>query len=167
MRPGFVQSFVLTLLSAGFALGGTAAVAAQACSDEWYRSVESRLGTGDAQGHSPDVGSDEWKSVVEFRLGVRGRAEVPPRDDERWCAYVEERLRTAELQARNRLVKEIGPVRYVCDDAAGTQIMVSFFDSEPGTLIARRGDEEVLMYAALSASGVRYGWRRVVLGASR
>lgn len=152
MRPGLVQSFVLTVTAAVFVFGSASA---QVCTEAWFHSVESRLGTGDAQGHGPDVGSEEWKSVVEFRLGVRGLAEVPPRDDERWCAYVEKRLHGAETQARNGLAREIGPVRYVCDDAA-TQIVVSFFETEPRTLIARRGDEEVLMYVAVSASGARY-----------
>jgi hypothetical protein len=63
------------------------------CSDAWYRTVEARVGTGDGQGHGPDPGSDEWKSVVEFRLGVRGRPDVPPRDGDAWCRYVEGLLR--------------------------------------------------------------------------
>ena len=62
------------------------------CTPEWQQKVESDLGTGDGQGHGPDIGSDEWKSVVEFRLGVRGLPEVPERDSDSWCAYVQEKL---------------------------------------------------------------------------
>jgi len=62
------------------------------CSREWQESVETALGTGDGQGHGPDLGSEEWKSVVEFRLGVRGRGDVPDRDSGDWCAYVQARI---------------------------------------------------------------------------
>lgn len=61
----------------------------QVCSAQWVERVESKIGTGDGQGHGPDPGSDEWRSVVEFKLGVRGSAEVPPRDSEAWCQYID------------------------------------------------------------------------------
>lgn len=63
-----------------------------ACSEAWYSSVEQRLGTGDGQGHGPDIGSMEWKSVVEFKLGLREAANVPDPDTEAWCEHIEQRL---------------------------------------------------------------------------
>lgn len=66
------------------------------CTDEWYRSVEGRVTTGDGQGHGPDLGSDEWKSVVEFKLGIRGNPEVPARDTEAWCRYVDQLIEQSE-----------------------------------------------------------------------
>jgi hypothetical protein len=62
------------------------------CSAEWQQLVESRLVTGDGQGHGPDIGSDEWRSVVEFKLGIRDDPSTPTRDSEDWCAYIDERL---------------------------------------------------------------------------
>lgn len=67
------------------------------CSEAWLEFVEQALGTGDGQGHGPDLGSEEWKSVVEFRLGLRGSPHLPPRDGVAWCAYVD-----AVLGARPR-----------------------------------------------------------------
>jgi len=59
------------------------------CSNQWFLMVEEQLGTGDGAGHGPDVGSEEWQSVVEFRLKVRGQPEVPERNTQQWCEYVQ------------------------------------------------------------------------------
>ncbi|TFY98582.1 hypothetical protein [Ramlibacter rhizophilus] len=82
-------------------LAGSARAEA-ACTDAFHRSVESRLGTGDAQGHGPDVGSPEWKSAVEFKLGLRGRADVPRRDSQAWCRYIDERLTECSRSSARR-----------------------------------------------------------------
>lgn len=63
------------------------------CSDEWNLDVEAKVQTGDTEGHGPDIGSVEWQSVVEFKLGVRGNPDVPTRDSEAWCTYIDTRLR--------------------------------------------------------------------------
>ena len=63
------------------------------CDQNWYESVERRVGTGDGQGHGPDIGSGEWKRVVEFRLGVRDAAGFPEPESDAWCNAVEQRLR--------------------------------------------------------------------------
>lgn len=59
------------------------------CSEEWFRYVESQLGTGDGAGHGPDVGSAEWKSVVEFKLGIRDDPQVPNVASDTWCDYID------------------------------------------------------------------------------
>ena len=58
------------------------------CTYSWYQSVESALPSGDGMGHGPDIGSAEWRSVIEFRLGIRGNADVPDRDSDEWCGYI-------------------------------------------------------------------------------
>jgi hypothetical protein len=60
------------------------------CSDSWYRMIAGKVPTGDAQGHGPDVGSEEWKSAIEYTLGVRGQPNVPRRDSESWCRYIDQ-----------------------------------------------------------------------------
>jgi hypothetical protein len=62
------------------------------CTKAWYAQLETRLGTGDGQGHGPDIGGEEWMSVIEFKLGVRGRAEVPPLGTPEWCLYIDEQV---------------------------------------------------------------------------
>ena len=62
------------------------------CSTPWLQMVEKTLSTGDGQGHGPDLGSSEWRSVVEFKLGIRGNPDVPDRDSEAWCAYIDQAI---------------------------------------------------------------------------
>jgi len=84
---------VLVVTTGCASAGDTANAAMESgvyCSDTWYRSVERKLTTGDGRGHGPDVGSDEWKSVVEFKLGIRGKQDIPRRDSEAWCHYIDQ-----------------------------------------------------------------------------
>ena len=243
MKPASKLALALTLTVLGAA--GAAAEVPPAppapCTPAWYRTVETALGTGDAAGHGPDVGSDEWQSTVEFRLGLRGRPDLPARDTTAWCERVEATLhgtataqptfpcdqatgsveamicrdaglaaldrqlagvyaaalrkaanerppllkaeqrgwikgrndcwknnepracvdseyrrRTAELQARYRLVGDRGPVRLVCDQGAAQEVLVTYFETDPPTLLAEVGDAVSLMYLERSASGARY-----------
>lgn len=62
------------------------------CSNRLFASFEKILATGDGMGHGPDVGSDEWKSVVEFKLGVRDNPDVPERDSNAWCGFIDQRI---------------------------------------------------------------------------
>jgi uncharacterized protein len=226
------------------------------CTDAWYRSVEEEVPTGDGHGHGPDIGSDEWKSVVEFKLGVRGKPDLPKRESEAWCRYIDQIIRTlrtpptdsgetgrtargtspsfrcsgvaagsveamicgdeelsaldrklsavfaaasrkavnqhppllaaeqrgwikgrnecwkvsdrrtcvkteyerriAELQASYRLVSNSGPVRFICDGNPSNEVVATFFQTEPASLIAERGDRVSVMYLQPSASGSRY-----------
>lgn len=223
------------------------AASAEPCSDAWQRYVDSRVITGDGQGHGPDLGSEEWKSVVEFKLGIRDKAGVPPRSAEAWCKHIDRVLRdreghdvarqgpslscdtagagsieamvcadeelsaldrklagvyaaamkiarkerppllkaeqrgwikgrddcwkrpdtrdcvrdeylrrTAELQARYRLAPATGPVFYFCDGNRANELVVTFFETEPPTLIAERGDTVALMFRDRAGGGDTY-----------
>jgi membrane-bound inhibitor of C-type lysozyme len=69
------------------------------------------------------------------------------------------RLRIAELQARYVLVAATGPVFYACDGNPANEVVVTFFATEPPTLIAERGDQSSFMVRAPSASGAKYTGR--------
>ncbi|MET0065628.1 MAG: MliC family protein [Candidatus Thiodiazotropha sp.] len=228
-----------------------------ACSHDWYRATERRLVSGDGQGHGPDLGSEEWKSVIEFKLGVRGHADIPPRDSDDWCRYVDSLMgkqsasvsradpgvgagdphqgpsfscdpveagsieamicadpelsaldrelsavyaaavakavnqhppmlkaeqrgwikgrddcwkstdprgcvkdeyqrRIVTLQARYRLVSYTPSVQFVCNGNPADEVIVTFFKTDPPTLIAERGDRVSLMFQQPSASGSKY-----------
>jgi len=58
------------------------------CIYYWYSLVEKKVLIGDGSGHGPDLGSDEWRSAVEYKLGIRDNPEVPPRDTDQWCEYI-------------------------------------------------------------------------------
>jgi uncharacterized protein len=96
---------------------------------------------------------------TEQRGWIKGRNECWKSDDKRRCieeAYV---LRIAELQARYRLVPETGPVFYACDGDPKNEVVVTFFETDPPTLIAERGDHVSLMYLQPSGSGSKYEGR--------
>ena len=46
----------------------------------------------------------------------------------------------AELQARYRLVPANGPFRFMCEDNPTNEVVVTFFKTDPPTIIAERGD---------------------------
>jgi len=216
------------------------------CSDEWAGYIENNISTGDGKGHGPDIGSDEWKSVIEFKLGIRGDANIPPRDSQAWCRYIDQRVkqaiidsnqakpsfmcdrvnnssvedlicnnkelalldnelaatytlarnlttseqstllkveqrgwikgrndcwksdnkltcvrnaylyRNAELQAKYGLVPDRGAFTFNCTTKPNNEVIVRFFQTNPLTLIAKRGDKISLMYLQPSASGSKY-----------
>lgn len=59
------------------------------CSQQWFRSIDAVVTTGDGQGHGPDIGSDEWQSVIEFKLGIRDKIGTPERNTAQWCIYID------------------------------------------------------------------------------
>ncbi len=232
------------------------------CSDFWYRTIEEQVPTSDLHNHGPDAGSEEWKAVIEFKLGVRGEPDVPSRDSESWCWYIDQLVRggrsrssgdgnaavaamapwpsydcekvrpdsieavickdrglsaldrqlsdvyaiaskkaankhlpqlkaqqrgwikgrnecwksddkggcvrdgyihrIAELQARYRLVPSNGPLRYVCGGNSGNEVIATFFQTVPPTLIAEYADSVSLMYLHSSGSGARYQGRNEI-----
>jgi uncharacterized protein len=229
------------------------------CSQPWEQFIERNVRTGDDRGHGPDLGSDEWKSTVEFKLGIHNSPDIPDRNSESWCRYIDQIVqssrapspvpfeldpkadkagpsfdcnkvetgsieamicedeelsaldrnlatvyadaskratnehppvlkaeqrgwiegrndcwksadkqecvrdnylhRIVELQARYRLVPFIGPVSYICDDNPDGKILVTFFQTDPPTLIAERGDSVSLMHLQPSGSGSKYRGR--------
>lgn len=96
---------------------------------------------------------------TEQRGWVKGRDECWKSDDKRACVLEEYRRRIAELQARYRLLPGKGPVTYRCTGGTGGEVIATFFDTDPPTLIAERGDGTSLMYQQPSASGTRYQGR--------
>lgn len=93
---------------------------------------------------------------TEQRGWIKGRDECWKSDDKIACVRDEYSRRIAELQAKYRLVSFNGPVFYSCDGNPANEVVATFFDTEPRTLIGERGDSSSLMFLAASASGSRY-----------
>ncbi|WP_020558581.1 MliC family protein [Thiofilum flexile] len=96
---------------------------------------------------------------AEQRGWIKGRDDCWKSTDKTACVRESYQQRIAELQARYRLVSAIGPVRYGCGGNAANEVTVTFFKTEPATLIAERGDSVSLMYVQPSGSGARYQGR--------
>ena len=96
---------------------------------------------------------------AEQRGWIKGRNECWKSNDKRACVQDEYQRRIAELQARYRLVHGNGPVRFICDENPANEVIVTFFQTDPPTLIAERGDSVSLMYLQPSGSGTKYQGR--------
>lgn len=77
-------------------------------------------------------------------------------DDKRACVVEAYRHRIVELQARYRLVHASSPVRYVCNGNPAGEVIATYFQTDPPSLISERGDQTSLMFLEPSAKGARY-----------
>ena len=105
--------------------------------------------------------TNEHPSVLkaEQRGWIKGRNECWKSNDKRACVQTEYQRRIAELQARYQLVNGNGPFRFICNENPANEVTVTFFKTDPPTLIAERGDSISLMYLQPSGSGTKYQGR--------
>lgn len=96
---------------------------------------------------------------TEQRGWLKGRNDCWKSDNKRACVEGAYQYRIAELQASYRLVPHKGPVRFVCGNNPANEVIATFFETEPPTLMAERGDSVSLMFLQPSASGAKYQGR--------
>lgn len=97
----------------------------------------------------------------EQRAWTKDRNGCWTSDERRACVSAAYRLRIAELQVRYRLIEPFATADYVCPDKA--VVSAAYFNTDPATLLATRGDSTSLMYVQPSASGARYVGRHASL----
>jgi uncharacterized protein len=134
------------------------------CSDAGLSALDRQLAQVYAEATKKAVNEHPPVLKTEQRGWIKGRDDCWKSDDQRACVETEYRQRIAELQARYRLVPAAGPYTFVCgtattDAPAGSEVVVTYFRTDPPTLIAERGDSVSLMYIQPSASGARYAGR--------
>lgn len=129
------------------------------CNDEQLAGMDRKL--AEVYGAATKKAVNEHPPVLkaEQRGWIKGRNECWKSDDKRSCVKDEYQRRIAELQARYRLVSFNGPVFYFCGGNPANEVIATFFQTEPPTLIAERGDQVSLMYLQKSASGTKYQGR--------
>lgn len=129
------------------------------CGDAELAALDRKLADVYAAATAKAVNEQPPFLKADQRGWIKGRNDCWKSDDTDSCvqtAYVE---RIAELQARYRLVPHGDPVRFVCDANPANEVIVTFFETDPPTMIAERGDSSSLMFAQPSASGARYQGR--------
>lgn len=126
------------------------------CKDGDLAELDSKMGEllGAAQARAADENPPLLKASQ--RRWLRSRNDCWKSRERRQCVADSYRQRIAELQARYQLVDGNGPIGYACDDKRASQIVVTFFPTEPPALIAARGDKRALMFIQPSASGAKY-----------
>ena len=87
---------------------------------------------------------------------IRGRNDCWKSNDKRSCVEAEYRQRIVSLQARYRLVPGTDPATFFCDGDRRNELVVTFFPTDPRTLIAERGDATSLMYRESAGPEARY-----------
>ncbi|GIU17518.1 hypothetical protein TUM4644_02880 [Shewanella colwelliana] len=87
---------------------------------------------------------------------IKGRNDCWKSDDKANCVALNYQSRIVELQARYRLVESSGPFYYRCDNQAANEVVVTYFNTAPTSLIAEYGDSVSLMVSQPSASGAKY-----------
>ncbi|MBU2869866.1 MliC family protein [Colwellia sp. E2M01] len=105
--------------------------------------------------------SAETKATLEAtqRGWIKGRNECWKNDNKSECINTEYLHRIANLQAQYKLAPHSEPVTFTCENDTNNEIVVTFFETNPATLIAERGDSIALMYIQPSASGSKYQGR--------
>jgi uncharacterized protein len=137
----------------------TGSIEEMICQDEQLADLDRQLSEVYHIAESKAVNEHPPVLKAEQRGWIKGRNACWKGNDPRACTETEYRRRIAELQARYRLVPGIGPIWFACDDNPSNEVIVTFFETEPPTLIAERGDQVSLMYRQPTGSGAKYQGR--------
>ncbi|UHQ54921.1 MULTISPECIES: MliC family protein [Microbulbifer] len=132
---------------------------AMVCADEVLASLDRQLAGVYAAALAKASNEHPPVLMAGQRGWIKGRDECWKADNQRQCVEDSYRRRIAELQARYRLVPGKGPVAFTCDDNPANEVVVTYFKTQPPTLIAERGDSVSLMYRQPAASGTKYRGR--------
>ena len=129
------------------------------CQDEGLSMLDLKMAAVYAEATKKAIHEHPPTLKAEQRGWIKGRNECWKSEDKRQCIDQIYRYRIAELQAHYRLVPANGPFWYTCNGDPRNEVVVTFFETDPPTLEAERGDQVSLMYLELSGSGARYQGR--------
>jgi uncharacterized protein len=126
------------------------------CKDPGLADLDVKMAEAYKEASLKAVNEQPPELKAEQRGWIKGRDECWKSNDKKACIENEYKLRIAELQARYRLLPAKGPVFFACDNDPRNELVVTFFQTDPPTLIAERGDSVSLMYQQPSGSGTKY-----------
>ncbi|MGD9508297.1 MAG: MliC family protein [Geminicoccaceae bacterium] len=131
-------------------------IEAMICNDPALAAADRKL--AEVHAAAAAKGVSEHAAILETEEAgwIEGRDECWKSSHRRACIAEAYRLRTAELQARYRLIEPTGTGRYRCDGEPDHDVVATYFPTDPPTAIAERGDDIAVLYAQPAASGARY-----------
>jgi uncharacterized protein len=129
------------------------------CGDDGLAALDRQLAEVYAAASQKAVNEHPPVLKVEQRGWIKGRNDCWKSENPKNCTESLYRERIAELQARYRLVPDDGPFWYACEGDPENEVGVTFFRTDPPTLIAERGDQVSLMHLQPSGSGSQYRGR--------
>lgn len=133
-----------------------ASAARLVCQDPALAALDRQLAQVYAQARAKATNEHPPVLKATQRGWVKGRDDCWKAPDLRACVEASYRQRISELQARYRLVPMRGPFFWACNGQQANELVVTFFATEPATLIAVRGDQSALMTQVPAASGTHY-----------
>jgi len=133
------------------------------CKDDELATLDRKL--ADIYASARQIAVNEHPPILkaEQRGWIKGRNDCWKSHDRRKCVEESYRLRIAEIQARYRLLPVTETVRYVCEGNPANEVIATFFQTDPPTVIAERGDSVSMMYLQPSGSGAKYQGRNEIL----
>ncbi|UEM24625.1 lysozyme inhibitor LprI family protein (plasmid) [Skermanella mucosa] len=163
------------LLAAGFGSAGGAAhaqapsfpcakaaagsIEEMVCGDRELSDLDRRLDDVYAQASRKAANEHPPVLKAEQRGWIKGRDDCWKSSDKRGCVRDSYRLRIAELQAEYRLVPATAHTVFACNGNPRDELAVTFFRTDPPTLIAERGDGVSLMYGQPAGGATSYRGR--------
>jgi uncharacterized protein len=135
---------------------GEDSIEAMICADSSLSALDRKLAEIYAQATKKAANEHPPTLKATQRGWIKGRDECWKSQDKKQCVQDEYTTRIAELQARYRLVPAKGPFFYVCDGNPANEVVATFFETDPPSLIAERGDRSSLMFQKQSGSGSKY-----------
>lgn len=138
-------------------------IEAMVCADAELSALDRKLAGVFAEATKQAANEHPPVLKAEQRGWIKGRNDCWKSENQRGCIQEEYTRRIAELQARYRLVPFTGPVRFVCEGNPANEVIATYFQTEPPTLIAERGDATSFMTLQPSGSGAKYRGRNETL----
>jgi uncharacterized protein len=129
------------------------------CKDDELSALDRKLSRIYSEASKKATNEHPAVLTAEQRGWIKGRNECWKSDDKRICVRDEYQRRIAELQARYRLISGNGPHSFICNGNSANEVVVTFFQTDPPTLIAEHGDSVSMMYLQPSGSGTKYQGR--------
>ena len=103
----------------------------------------------------PPKTAAEQRTVQRAWIAERNRC--VDEDDPRACVDVSYRMRIVELQIKSAQLKVPKPAGFVCTGGDGQPLSVTFYnDTDPKSAVITYGNDQVIAFAARTASGSRY-----------
>lgn len=133
------------------------------CKDDELAALDRKLADVYASARQIAVNQHPPILKAEQRGWIKERNDCWKSSDRQKCVEESYRLRIAEIQARYRLIPGTDTVRYVCEGNPANEVIATFFQTDPPTLIAERGDSVSMMYLQPSGSGAKYQGRNEIL----
>ncbi|WP_258405157.1 MliC family protein [Shewanella psychrotolerans] len=93
---------------------------------------------------------------VEQQGWIKGRNDCWKSADKKQCITESYTNRITELQAKYRLVAHSQAIFYRCDNNPAKEVVVTYFETTPASLIAEHGDQTSFMTIQPSGSGAKY-----------